>query len=56
MVTIIRGAKMSYVNPNLRTELENLPIDLKNKILSMKLQLNTIEDLNNAVLQFKNSI
>lgn len=40
---------MSYVNPNLREEFESLTINVKNKILSKGVHLNTLDDLNAAL-------
>lgn len=36
---------MSYVNPMLKEKFESLSVDLKNKILSKNVQLNTTQDL-----------
>lgn len=36
---------MSYVNPAIKEKFESLSIDLKNKILSRNVQLNTLQDL-----------
>ena len=36
---------MSYVDPKLREEFESLPIDLKNQILNMDVNLYNLNDL-----------
>ena len=36
---------MSYVNPTLQPKLEELPIELKNEILSRNVPLNNLHDL-----------
>jgi hypothetical protein len=41
---------MSKVNPALRNQIESLPIDLKNEILSRDVTINSLSDLM-AVLQ-----
>lgn len=41
---------MSYVNPELRSRFESLPINLKNEILERDVTINNLQDLI-AVLQ-----
>jgi len=36
---------MSYVNPALQSKFEELPIDLKNEILSRNVTINSLQDL-----------
>lgn len=42
---------MSYVNPELRSRFESLPINLKNEILERNVTINDLQDLISVLQQ-----